>query len=158
MSTTTQKIAVFPGSFDPVTKGHEAIVKRALPLFDKVIIAIGNNTEKNKYFTLEQRKLYLEKTFAHLPKTEIAVFEGLTVNFCQRVGANFILRGLRSVSDFEFEKNIAQINRSLKEEIETVFLLTDPEYIAFTSTIVRDIHKYGGNVKLLVPEAIGDYF
>ena len=90
MSTIQQKIAVFPGSFDPVTKGHEAIVKRALPLFDKVIIAIGNNTEKNKYFTLEQRRLYLQKTFAHLPNTEIAVFEGLTVNFCKSVGANYI--------------------------------------------------------------------
>jgi pantetheine-phosphate adenylyltransferase len=158
MGNQTQKIAVFPGSFDPVTKGHEAIVKRALPLFDKIIIAIGNNSEKNKYFTFEQRKLYLEKTFAHLPNTEIAVFEGLTVNFCKSVGANYILRGLRSVSDFEFEKNIAQINRSLKVEIETVLLLTDPEYIAFTSTIVRDIHKYGGNVKLLVPNAIEEFF
>ncbi|MFN5712144.1 MAG: pantetheine-phosphate adenylyltransferase [Bacteroidota bacterium] len=158
MSNNASRIAVFPGSFDPVTKGHEAIVKRALPLFDKIIIAIGNNTEKNKYFTLDQRKLYLQKTFAGWPKTEVAVFEGLTVNFCESVGANFILRGLRSVSDFEFEKNIAQINRSLKHEIETVFLLTDPEYIAFTSTIVRDIHKYGGNVKLLVPDAIADYF
>jgi pantetheine-phosphate adenylyltransferase len=158
MSNNASRIAVFPGSFDPVTKGHEAIVKRALPLFDKIIIAIGNNTEKSKYFTLDQRKLYLQKTFAEWPKTEVTVFEGLTVNFCESVGANFILRGLRSVSDFEFEKNIAQINRSLKHEIETVFLLTDPEYIAFTSTIVRDIHKYGGNVKLLVPDAIADYF
>jgi len=158
MSNAEQKIAVFPGSFDPVTKGHEAIVKRALPLFDKVIIAIGNNSEKNKYFSLEQRKLFLEKTFSHLPKIEIAIFEGLTVNFCSSVGANYILRGLRSVSDFEYEKNIAQINRSMQEEIETIFLLTDPAYIAYTSTIVRDIHKYGGNAKLLVPDAIGDFF
>lgn len=158
MSSTSQKIAVFPGSFDPVTRGHEAIVKHALPLFDKVIIAIGNNSEKNKYFSLEQRKLYLEKTFSAWPKTEIAVFEGLTVNFCAQVGANFILRGLRSVSDFEFEKNIAQINRTMKTELETIFLLTDPEYVACSSTIVREIHRYGGNVKFMLPEAISEFF
>ncbi len=151
---STIKIAVFPGSFDPVTKGHEAIVKRALPLFDKIIIAIGHNSQKDKYFSLEQRKRFLEKTFSHLPNVEIAIFEGLTVDFCKRVSAQFILRGLRSVSDFEFEKNIAQNNRMLKPEIETVFLLTDLEYNAITSTIVRDIHKHGGDIKKLVPDAI----
>ena len=148
------KIAVFPGSFDPITRGHEAIVKRAMPLFDKIVVAIGNNSEKSKYFTLKQRKQFLEQTFAGYLNVEIAVFEGLTVKFCESIGANYILRGLRSVSDFEFEKNIAQMNQAMQPKIETIFLLSEHEYNAHTSTIVRDIHKHGGNIKPFVPIAI----
>ena len=154
MPNSKPKIAVFPGSFDPITRGHEAIIKRAIPLFDKIVVAIGNNSEKNKYFSLEQRKQFLEQTFAGYLSVEIAVFEGLTVNFCESIGANYILRGLRSVSDFEFEKNIAQMNQAMQPKIETIFLLTEHEYTAHTSTIVRDIHKNGGNIKPFVPVAI----
>ncbi len=154
MDNYIPKIAVFPGSFDPITRGHEALVKRALPLFDKVIVAIGNNTEKKKYFNLEQRQLFLKETFKNYLQVEIAVFEGLTTSFCKQVGARFILRGLRSVTDFEFEQNIAQNNRVLTPETETVFLLTDPGYMHITSTIVRDIHHHGGNIHPLIPEAL----
>lgn len=148
------KIALFPGSFDPITKGHEDIVKRAIPLFDKIIVAIGQNSSKIYHFTSEKRKAFISDTFKNFPTVEVKEYSGLTVDFCKKENAQYILRGLRNPSDFEFEKSIAQMNRAMVPEIETVLILTAPEYSAISSTIVRDILKNGGNARQFVPEAI----
>lgn len=148
------RIAVFPGFFDPVTRGHEAIVQRAVKLFDEIIVAVGVNSSKNSFFPLEKRIEFLKATFQDEPRVVVQSFEGLTVDFCTKVNAGFILRGLRSVSDFEYEKNIAQMNRAMAGHPETIFLLTDPEFTAYTSTIARDIIRYGGNIRPFVPLAI----
>jgi pantetheine-phosphate adenylyltransferase len=149
-----QKVAVFPGSFDPVTKGHQSIIVRALPLFDKIIVAIGINSQKKYLFSLEQRKKWLEETFSGHSKIEIQTYEGLTVNFCRKINAQYILRGLRNPADFEFERNISQMNQSMEPNIETIFLVTCPEYSAINSTIVRDIISNKGNAKQFVPDEI----
>jgi pantetheine-phosphate adenylyltransferase len=149
-----QKIAVFPGSFDPVTKGHQSIVLRALPIFDKIVVAIGINSQKKNLFSLDQRKKWLKQAFQGHSKIEIQTYEGLTINFCKKVKANFILRGLRNPADFEFERNISQMNKVMESEIETVFLVTCPEYSAINSTIVRDIISNKGNAKPFVPNEI----
>jgi len=149
-----ERIAVFPGSFDPITKGHESIVKRAIPLFDKIIIAIGTNSSKKYMFDLAQRKLWLENTFKNSPNIEVIDYSGLTVEFCKEQNANFILRGLRSYSDFDYEFGIAQMNKSLVNNVETVFLLTEPEYSAISSTIVRDIIRNNGKVEQFLPNAV----
>ncbi len=148
------KIAVFPGSFDPITKGHESIIKRAIPLFDKIIVAIGNNTEKKHYFSLEKRLYWLEQVFKDEPTIVITQYEGLTVDFCRKNGANFILRGLRTSADFEFERSIGQINKQIYPDIETIFLLTTPEYTALNSSIVRDILLHGGDASSFVPDVV----
>jgi pantetheine-phosphate adenylyltransferase len=148
------KIAVFPGSFDPVTLGHESIVRRALPLFDKIIVAVGVNAEKTGYFPIEKRLEWLNQTFGDLPQVSVEAYNGLTVDFCERRGVSFILRGLRTSADFEFERGVAQVNLKLVEGIETVFLLTLPEYVMVTSSIVREVHKHGGNIKQFVPKQI----
>lgn len=147
-------IAVFPGSFDPITKGHESIIKRALPLFDKIIIAIGVNHNKNYMFPLEKRMQWIKDTFKFEDKVEVAFYEGLTVSFCQRSNANYIIRGLRNAEDFHFESGIAQMNRELAVEVDTIFMVTSPEYSAISSTIVRDIHRNGGDVSRFIPNAI----
>jgi pantetheine-phosphate adenylyltransferase len=150
-----QRIAVFPGSFDPITKGHESVVKRALPLFDKIIIAIGYNSEKkDSYFSLEKRIAWIKQVFEKEPKIEVQEFSGLTVDFCKRMNANFILRGLRTSADFEFERAIAQTNRFLNLNIETVFLLTTPEHTHINSTIVREVIKNNGDASIFVPDCI----
>jgi pantetheine-phosphate adenylyltransferase len=149
-----QKTAVFPGSFDPITKGHVAILKKALPLFDKVIIAIGTNVAKNNYFNLDIRKKQLRAVFAKESKIEVISYEGLTVDFCEKHNANFIIRGLRDVKDFEYEKSIAIMNNKISEDIETIFFMTDPEFSAINSAIVRDILKNGGNVSQFLPDQI----
>ena len=149
-----ERIAVFPGSFDPITKGHESIVKRAIPLFDKIIIAIGINSSKNSMFDLEQRKLWIKNTFKTNPTIEVVTYTGLTVDFCKAQNANFILRGLRSYSDFEYESGIAQMNKSLISNVETVFLLTEPECSHISSTIVRDIIRNNGKVEQFLPNAV----
>ncbi len=149
-----QKTAVFPGSFDPITKGHVAILKKALPLFDKVIIAIGTNVAKNNYFDLDIRKKQLRTVFAEESKIEVISYEGLTVDFCKKHNANFIIRGLRDVKDFEYEKSIAIMNNKISEDIETIFFMTDPEFSAINSAIVRDILKNGGNVSQFLPDQI----
>jgi len=149
-----QKIGVFPGSFDPITKGHVAILKKALPLFDKVIIAIGTNSAKNNYFDLDTRKKQLRAVFAKESKIEVLSYEGLTVDFCKTHNANFIIRGLRDVKDFEYEKSIAIMNSKIATEIETIFFMTDPEFSAINSAIVRDILKNGGNVSQFLPDQI----
>lgn len=148
------RIAVFPGSFDPVTLGHESIVRRALPLFDKIIVAIGSNAEKSGYFPIEQRLHWLKEVFADLPQVQVESNSGLTVDFCEKVGAQYIIRGLRTSADFEFERSVAQVNLKLKSGIETVFLLTLPDYVMVTSSIVREVHKHGGDIKMFIPDTI----
>lgn len=148
------KIAVFPGSFDPITIGHESIIRRGLPLFDKLIVAIGQNAEKKYFFSLEQRKEWLRQVFADEPAVEVDSFTGLTVNYCRKVGAKYILRGLRTSADFEFERSIGQVNRQMYPGLETIFLLTQPEHTAVNSGIVRDILRHGGDIRRFIPEAI----
>jgi len=149
-----KRIAVFPGSFDPITKGHESIVKRALHLFDEIIIAIGKNSTKKPFYTLEQREEWIGKVFEGDDKVRVEKYEGLTIDFCKEQEAQFILRGLRSSADFEFERSIAQMNKSMASEIETVFILSTPELSAINSTIVRDIIKNGGDASQFVPDSI----
>jgi pantetheine-phosphate adenylyltransferase len=148
------KTAVFPGSFDPITTGHESIIRRALPMFDKIIIAIGINSTKEGYFSLEKRKQWIEKVFAGEKKIEIKTYKGLTVDFCKHEKANYILRGLRTSADFEFERVIAQMNRTMNESIETIFILSTPELSAIASTVVREILRNEGDASKFVPAAI----
>jgi len=146
--------AVFPGSFDPITLGHVSVVKRALPLFDELIIAIGINSEKLGMFSLLQRKQWIEEVFAGEPKVKVELFEGLTVDFCIKKQARFILRGLRTAADFEFERGIGQVNRTLAPQIDTIFILTEAEFTPISSSIVRDVIRHGGNITGLVPEVV----
>lgn len=148
------RIAVFPGSFDPITKGHESIVKRALPLFDKIIIAAGINPEKKYLFTIENRLLWISQVFKNENKVSVDKYNGLTVDFCKDNMAKFILRGLRATTDFEFERSIAQMNKQLYPEIETVFILSLSEFIAINSSIVRNIYLNGGDISHFIPESI----
>ncbi len=149
-----QKIAVFPGSFDPITKGHYDIITRALPLFDQIIIGIGRNSQKESFFPLEKRKRWIEYLFEGEDKIRVIPYEGLTINFCQEINAQYIIRGLRTSADFEFERGIAQMNHSMDDEIETVFLISNPSYSHITSTIVREILRNGGDAGQFVPEGI----
>lgn len=149
-----EKIAIFPGSFDPFTVGHESIVRRATRLFDKIIIMIGHNTSKKSFFPLEKRKKWINQIFADDENISVQTFEGLTVDFCKKVGAQYILRGLRTSADFEFERAIAQINKQMYPEIETVFLLTIPEHTPVNSTIVRDIILHGGDASRFLPKSL----
>lgn len=152
------KVAVFPGSFDPITKGHENIIKRAIPLFDKIIVAIGENTEKKSYFPIQDRVKWIEKVFAEDEKVIVEKYSGLTVGFCKQKKAGYLLRGLRTSADFEFERSIGQINKKLYPEIETVFMLTMPEFTPINSSIVRDVHRHGGDVLKFVPDSIHEFF
>jgi pantetheine-phosphate adenylyltransferase len=149
-----KKIAVFPGSFDPFTIGHEAIIRRAMSLFDEIIIAVGANTLKKNFYSLETRKEMIIKVFKDEPRVRIDHYEGLTVDFCKKNGAGYLLRGLRTAADFEFERAIGQVNKSMAPGIESVFLLTVPEHSFINSTIVRDIIKNGGDASKFVPAAI----
>lgn len=147
------KRAVFPGSFDPITLGHSDIINRGLHLFDEIIIAIGINADKKYMFELEERVSFIENLFKDEPKVKVMTYSGLTVDFCKKQKANFILRGLRNPADFEFEKAIAHTNRLLSE-IETVFLLTSVRTSYISSSIVRDVMRNDGNYKLLVPKTV----
>jgi len=149
-----ERIAVFPGSFDPFTNGHKAILDRALPLFDKIVIAIGVNTAKKGFFELEKRLAHIESVYKDFPEVTVSTYSCLTVDFCKSIGANFILRGLRNTSDFQFEKSIAQMNRDLVTSIETVFLVTPPEYGHISSTIVRELVRYNADVSKYIPGEI----
>lgn len=149
-----KKIALFPGSFDPITKGHKSIVERALPMFDKIVVAIGTNTAKNSVFPLEKRIEWIEKTFAQYDNVEVVTFNSLTVDFCREIGAKYILRGLRNSTDFQYERNIARINQELAEEIETIFLMTKPDDAAISSSLVREILSFGRDVSQFIPEEI----
>jgi pantetheine-phosphate adenylyltransferase len=149
-----KKVAVFPGSFDPFTIGHEAIIRRAMSLFDEIIIAVGANVLKKNFYSLETRKEMIIKVFRDEPRVSVDHYEGLTVDFCRKNGAGYILRGLRTSADFEFERAIGQVNKSMAPAIESVFLLTVPEHSFINSTIVRDIIKSGGDASKFVPAAI----
>ncbi len=151
------KTALFPGSFDPFTKGHEDLVRRALQLFDKVIIAIGDNSSKTNLFSPEKREAVIKKVFEGENKVLVIVYKGLAVDCCKKAGAAFILRGLRNTNDFDFERPIAQMNHDLDASIETVFIMTSPHLSHISSTIVRDIINHGGNISRFVPGAIADY-
>ena len=147
------KRALFPGSFDPITLGHFDIIRRALALFDEIVVAIGVNGDKNYMFTVEQRKEFIEKAFADEPKVKVSTYQGLTVDYCRELDAQFILRGLRTPADFEFEKAIAHTNRTLSK-IETVFLLTAARTSFISSSIVRDVIRNNGDYTVLVPESV----
>jgi pantetheine-phosphate adenylyltransferase len=149
-----QRIALFPGTFDPITIGHLDIIYRALPLFDKLFIGIGRNINKVSMFTEDQRMRWIQEIFRDNPGVSVVVYEGLTVDCCRRVGANFIVRGIRYVNDFEYEKAIADMNRSLDTNIETVFLTCLPQYTSVASTLVRDVLRNGGDVKQFLPEVV----
>jgi pantetheine-phosphate adenylyltransferase len=149
-----KKTAVFPGSFDPITKGHEDIILRAVPLFDEIIVAIGTNSSKKYYYSLEKRLDMIRYTFRNEPKVKVETYLGMTVDYCKQVGATHLLRGLRTSADFEFERSIAHINQMLHPDIDTVFLLSIQEYSAINSTIVRDILSNGGDAQRFVPEGL----
>jgi pantetheine-phosphate adenylyltransferase len=146
------KIALFPGSFDPVTKAHVDIIQRSKSLFDKVIIGIGANSTKSSLLTPDTREKMLKAVFANEPKIEVTTYEGLTVEFCKRINSKYMIRGIRTVSDFEYEKAIAQMNHSLEPDIESIFILSKPGYSSISSTIVRDILRYNGDVSKFVPK------
>lgn len=147
------KKAIFPGSFDPITLGHYDIIKRSIPLFDEIIVAIGINADKKYMFSLEDRKRFIEDAFVDEPSVKVITYEGLTIDLCKKIGAKFILRGLRNPADFEFEKAIAHTNRRLSK-IETVFLLTAAKTSYISSSIVRDVIRNGGEYEMLVPDSV----
>jgi pantetheine-phosphate adenylyltransferase len=149
-----KRICLFPGTFDPLTLGHVDIINRALPLFDKIVVGIGLNAAKAPMFTAEQRLQWIRDIYKDEDRVEGAVYEGLTIDYCKQIGANFILRGIRYVSDFEYEKTIADANRTLDRSIETIFLTGEPKYTSVASTIVRDILRNGGDASLFLPEIV----
>ncbi|HTJ51774.1 MAG TPA: pantetheine-phosphate adenylyltransferase [Cyclobacteriaceae bacterium] len=148
----TKKIALFPGSFDPFTKGHEDIVLRGLKIFDEIIIAIGYNSKKSsRYFDLEFMQERISSAFTKYPNIKVVVFSELTAEYARKNNAQYLLRGLRNTTDFEYENSIAQVNRYLNAELESVFLITSPEYASISSTIIREVHKYQGDVSKFLP-------
>lgn len=149
-----EKVALFPGSFDPITVGHESIVYRSLSLFDKVIVAIGYNANKKAFFSIEKRIAMIQKVFAQEPRVQVISYEGLTVDLCNRLGVRYILRGLRTSADFEFERAIAQVNKIMHPNIETVFMLTAPQHTPVNSSIIRDILLHNGDPSQFIPSAI----
>ncbi len=148
------KIALFPGSFDPITLGHIDLIERAIPLFDKVIVAIGQNTQKQYHFDLEQRKSWVNAVCSKYDNVELGLYQGLTVNYAKEVQSHYLIRGLRNASDFDYEKTISQLNNIIGEGIETVFFISKPKYSHISSTIVREIIKGKGNVSEFVPDEV----
>ena len=151
-----ERIAIFPGSFDPITLGHQSVVNRALPMFDKIIVAIGQNSTKKGLFDIQKRVEMVKLAFANEPKILVETFSGLTVDFAKSKKAKYLLRGLRNTIDFEFERSIAQMNALMNTELETVFLITNPEFSAINATIVREILVNGGDISAFVPKEILD--
>lgn len=149
-----KQTALFPGSFDPITRGHESIIRRAIPLFDRIIVAVGINAEKKSFFPLQKRVQWIREVFADEPAVEVITYEGLTVDICRKLHVRYILRGLRTSADFEFERSIGQMNKKMFPDLETVFLLTTPEYTALNSSIVRDIIRNGGDASQFVPDPV----
>ena len=149
-----KKIAVFPGSFDPITLGHVSVIKRAMPLFDQIVIAIGDNADKKHMFSADQRKSWIREVFKSNHKIEIDIYDGLTVEYCKNKNAHFILRGLRTSADFEFERSIAQINRRLAPGVDTLFILTEAKYTPISSSIVRDVIRNNGDISEFVPPEV----
>jgi pantetheine-phosphate adenylyltransferase len=150
------RVCLFPGTFDPLTLGHVDIIDRAMPLFDKIIVGVGLNASKVPMFSAEQRVQWINEIYKNEDRVEGALYEGLTINYCKEIGARFILRGIRYVSDFEYEKTIADANRTLDKTIETVFLTGEPKYTSVASTIVRDIIRNGGDARLFLPTIVYD--
>jgi len=149
--------AVFPGSFDPITLGHENIIRRALSMFDEIIVAVGVNSDKKTKFPLDQRMEMLRIVFKDVPQVRIESYKGLTVDFCAEIDASWMLRGVRNVSDFEYERTIAQMTKRLNPSLETVILFTDPEYAPISSSVVRDILSNGGCIEEFVPRAVLEF-
>ena len=149
-----QRICLFPGTFDPITLGHVDVIHRAVSLFDKLVIGVGINSTKQPMFTIEQRAGWIKEIFRDEPRIEVASYEGLTVDFCKKTGAQFILRGIRYVSDFEYEKAIADMNRMLVPDIETIFLTCAPLYSTISSTLVRDVIRNGGDARMFMPPEV----
>ncbi|QJW89372.1 pantetheine-phosphate adenylyltransferase [Spirosoma taeanense] len=146
-----KRVALFPGSFDPFTKGHEDIVLRGLKLFDEIIIGIGRNARKERYFSLERMTRLIEEAFRSEPAVRVISYDDLTANVARNEGATFLLRGLRNTTDFEYENGISQVNRSVYEEVETVFLITSPHLAPISSSIIRELHRYGRSVDAFLP-------
>jgi len=150
-----KKTAFFPGSFDPYTKGHHDIVMRSLDIFDEVIIGIGyNSTKKNRYFDIDLMVKKIESVYEGMDSVKVIVYNELTSTLAKKHGANFLIRGLRNTTDFEYENTISQMNRYLNEDLETVFLITSPQYAAISSTVIREVHRYGGDVSEFLPYPI----
>jgi len=149
-----QRICLFPGTFDPITLGHVDIIERASSLFDKLVIGIGSNSSKQPMFSIEQRTGWIKSIFKNDPHIEVTSYDGLTVDFCRSIDAKYILRGIRYVSDFEYEKAIADMNRMLVPDIETIFLTCAPLYSTISSTLVRDVIRNGGNASMFVPKEV----
>lgn len=149
-----QRICLFPGTFDPITLGHVDVITRAVSLFDKLVIGVGINSSKQPMFSIEQRTGWFKEIFKNEPRIEVSGYEGLTVDFCKKIGAAYILRGIRYVSDFEYEKAIADMNRMLEPGIETLFLTCSPDYSTISSTLVRDVIRNGGDVSKFVPKEV----
>lgn len=149
-----KRIALFPGTFDPITIGHVNIIERALPLFDEIVVGIGHNSTKTTLFPLDQRLGWVKSIFKNVPKVTVATYEGLTVDFCKKIDAHYILRGLRNMSDFDYEKNIAQMNKLVRENVESVFLMCDPAYTPISSSVVRDLIRNGGDASPYLPAEI----
>ncbi len=149
-----QRICLFPGTFDPLTLGHVDIIQRAAGLFDKLVVGIGINANKQPMFSVEQRVNWINELFRDDPRIEATGYEGLTIDFCSMIHAKYILRGIRYVSDFEYEKAIADMNRALAPDTETIFLTTSPQYSSISSTLVRDVIRNNGNVSQFVPEVV----
>ena len=145
------KIAIFPGSFDPITVGHVDLIERAASLFDKIIVAVGENNQKKYLFSLEQRLKWLNKVFEDMPLVDVKTYEGLTVDFANSIEAKYLIRGLRNSSDFDYEKTISQLNNIIGKGLETVFFIARPEMSHISSTIVREIIKGKGDVSAFVP-------
>ena len=147
-----KRVAIFPGSFDPFTKGHEDIVLRGLGLFDEIIVAIGYNSEKsNRYIGIEKMVSLIGETFKNYPNISVQTYAELTAEFARKNGARFLLRGLRNTTDFEYENSIGQVNRFLNDQLESVFLITSPQFASLSSSIIREVHRYGGDVSKLLP-------
>jgi pantetheine-phosphate adenylyltransferase len=149
-----KRIALVPGTFDPITIGHVDIINRALPMFDELWIGIGRNSIKQSLFEEDLRKSWIEAIYQENPKVHVAAYEGLTTEFCRKIGAHFIIRGIRTTSDFDYEKNIAQMNKAQYDDIESIFLMCNPAYTAISSTIVRDIIRNGGDARQFVPKEV----
>ncbi|MEA1877996.1 MAG: pantetheine-phosphate adenylyltransferase [Bacteroidota bacterium] len=149
-----KKIAVFPGSFDPYTKGHENVISRSLDLFDKIVIAIGSHSQKSNFFSLEKRLAMISDLYQNEPRVEVDHYDGLTIDYCETIGAGYLLRGLRTSADFEYERAIAQVNRKMNSKVETVFLLTVPELTPVNSSIVREILRHNGDVTQFLPDGM----
>jgi pantetheine-phosphate adenylyltransferase len=149
-----KKIALFPGTFDPITIGHVNIIERALPLFDEIWVGIGHNSNKSTLFPVEKRVNWIKQIYKHEPKVKADFYEGLTVNYCEVIGAQYILRGIRNMADFDYEKNIAQMNKIIYPKAETVFLMCDPAYTPISSSVVRDLIRNGGEASPFVPKEV----